>query len=168
MPKRRISTCAQLPRHTHTQRPKGTPSVAVQQAYPTGFQNAYVLLPFSRSPTDKHNKSHGFANTRDPGPYKPMKVEPNFFLSNRASLLPRPISAPHAAGYVRLMRPAHNTLEAMPPVTSVPLEPPRDPSMDARLAGVISPTTAPSAPKTPCVSPASNNHLGVAPDHTKT
>ena len=51
------------------------------------------------------------------------------------------------------------TLEAMPPVTSVPLEPPNDPSMDGSVAGDISVTQAPSAPKTPSVSPASNSHL---------
>jgi len=54
----------------------------------------------------------------------------------------------------------HHTLEAMPPVTSVPLEPPRAPSMDGRLSGDISGTQAPSAPKTPSVSPASSSHLG--------
>lgn len=52
-------------------------------------------------------------------------------------------------------------MEAIPPVTSVPLEPPRAPSMDGRLSGDISGTQRPSASKTPSVSPASSSHLGV-------
>ena len=51
------------------------------------------------------------------------------------------------------------TFEAIPPVTSVPLEPPSESSIEARLVGVISPTTVPPALKTPSVSPASSSHL---------
>lgn len=60
-----------------------------------------------------------------------------------------------------LMLNGGRTFEAIPPVTSVPLEPPSDSSIEGRLSGDISDTQAPSAPKTPSVSPAKSSHLGV-------
>lgn len=71
-------------------------------------------------------------------------------------------SVPHAVVLPSAHRHTHTpgrTLEAMPPVTSVPLDAPRDPSMEGRVAGDISATQAPSAPNTPSVSPASSSHL---------